>query len=131
MQQALGLDTRTAYMGNLLKFQNRIEDMLAKGIDPTLELKKFAEDESVRNPRFLPILRKHNLNLLADYLEGKDIRQSKGNFDKIMQAKSLEAPKPVATDKFDTLFKMHKSAEEAPKPDTSDETWNKLMKLHA
>lgn len=89
MQKALGMNTRTESMGNLTKFQDRLKNMLDQGqyADVDAELKRWAEDPSVRNPPFLPILRKHNLNILADYIEGKDYKRSQDNFDKLAQKK--------------------------------------------
>ncbi len=129
MRSGLGMASDPAAIAGYVKLQRQIENMLKQNMDPTLELKRaFADDSDAKSPGFVKLLRTHNLNLLADYLEGKDIRRSQDKLGQAMQSKvaQMSQPKDGGDSLWNKFVQRQKQQDTAPKKDY-DAIWNRAF----
>lgn len=107
---------------------SQVTTMLKSNEDPSILLKRsFADDENAHRPEFIDWLRRKRLDVLADYLSGKDIRAAfakpADDLNQRLAAQTVARPEPAAAqdDAWGKLFQM-----KAPEKNL-DQKWNDLF----
>lgn len=119
VRQELGTSTEPIQMNGYRKLEKTVHDMMLTGRgNPALELKRvFADEPRAKDPLFIRSLRKNDLNLIADYLEGKPLGSTQDELGRRMQAAQMP---PAQNSKVDDVFAKAVARAKAPPPAADD-----------